>query len=543
MKKILWSIFLTFFVCVIFTASTKAAVITVCSSGCNSQTVQGGINLASNWDEVRIVQAGDYNESLNISKTIILTSNTTIKPTIFTGGNLATINITADSVSITNLNINFSSSGLFHFPIWAGSATNITIANNDISALSSPTISAKALIYFLQTNSSLIANNSIISLIGNTIVNEGIYLKSSSNNIIQSNNISMNGKINYGITLLSSNNNSVVSNIVASNFAGTAINLQNSSYNSIASNKIKPDFGGNWSNTGVFLFVNSTNNNIILNDIRPNGENYSYGIYVATSPIFSISCSNNISSNQIITNGSFANYGIYIICDKNKIVSNNISIMSATVTNPPNHNFGIYLINASNNDVESNMISTDDAPSNYGVALASSLSNVFLANGILTINNQSYGLYLENSTDNYFYDSMINATNSNDIFLNGILPGNDFVVNSTFNESDIAFNDPNVPTKLFVQYYLDILVKDNNSVPISLARVQVNDISSVPDSENPTASFIQLTNSSGYIPKQILTEFMANATYASPYYLYFSNYTIVIIHPSFLQYSNQFNLT
>src|SRR5947208_3659777 len=98
-----------------FSASTKAAVITVCSSGCNALTVQGGINLASNWDEVRIIDSAEYNESIVINKSITLTSNTTVWPTIFKDTAIfsqnTVVNITSRSSTLSFLNIKYNGTG------------------------------------------------------------------------------------------------------------------------------------------------------------------------------------------------------------------------------------------------------------------------------------------------------------------------------------------------------------------------------------------------------------------------------------------------
>jgi len=74
--------------------------------------------------------------------------------------------------------------------------------------------------------------------------------------------------------------------------------------------------------------------------------------------------------------------------------------------------------------------------------------------------------------------------------------------------------------------------------------VNGNDTSLVDNIENPTSNFSAITNSTGYIPQQILTEFMANGTYNSTSgYLYFNNYTISASKAGFNDNSIGINLT
>src|SRR5206468_4852302 len=134
--------------------------------------------------EVRITEVNDYNESIIINRSITLTSSTFIKPSIFADGNLATVNITVDNVSITNLNISFR--GLpgyqFHSAISAANVSNLTIMNNIISAKGGISIFAKPVIDLFQTNSSIIANN-FVSLTGSSFSNMGIEVRNSVNDV------------------------------------------------------------------------------------------------------------------------------------------------------------------------------------------------------------------------------------------------------------------------------------------------------------------------------------------------------------------------
>jgi len=81
--------------------------------------------------------------------------------------------------------------------------------------------------------------------------------------------------------------------------------------------------------------------------------------------------------------------------------------------------------------------------------------------------------------------------------------------------------------KIYNQYYLDVHANDNFGNSADGALVVANDTNAVANGENPTSNFTALTNSSGWIDRQIVTEFMADKyDHESPNYLYFNNYTV-----------------
>jgi outer membrane protein assembly factor BamB len=162
---------------------------------------------------------------------------------------------------------------------------------------------------------------------------------------------------------------------------------------------------------------------------------------------------------------------------------------------------------------------------------------------VITTKTTSYGLYVDNSTNNTFYDSIINATSAYDIYLqNGDSNNATYFINTTFNKSDISSSSSSVAAKLFNQYRLDVQVY-NSTNPVESATVIGNDTDSVANLENPTSNFTNTTNSSGYITQQILTEFMANGTYNLGSYLYFNNYTITASKTGYTSNSTTTNLT
>ncbi len=86
-KLLLLAVFLIF-----ISQQTLGATLTVCASGCNQTTIQAGINNATNYDVIKIVDGREYLENVAINKTgIYLTSNAT-------SGNMPVIAGTGNSV-------------------------------------------------------------------------------------------------------------------------------------------------------------------------------------------------------------------------------------------------------------------------------------------------------------------------------------------------------------------------------------------------------------------------------------------------------------
>ena len=130
-KTITYLLMLTFsFLLFLLIEDANAAVVDVCSSGCNSTSVQTGINLASNGDEVRITDSREYNETVTANKSVLLTSNNTTWPTVFFDGSSNTVTITANNTTISRLMLKYNGTSASMAVISATSKSNITIANN-----------------------------------------------------------------------------------------------------------------------------------------------------------------------------------------------------------------------------------------------------------------------------------------------------------------------------------------------------------------------------------------------------------------------------
>jgi hypothetical protein len=79
---------------------------------------------------------------------------------------------------------------------------------------------------------------------------------------------------------------------------------------------------------------------------------------------------------------------------------------------------------------------------------------------------------------------------------------------------------------------------------VSGVLVYGNDSNSVGNADNPSSNFSATTNSTGQIPTQLLSEFMANGTRnMTSGYLYFSNYGVATGGAGYFPYSTSLNMT
>jgi len=472
--------------------SAEAAVITVCSSGCNSTTVQGGINVASNNDEVRIIDSREYNEAVDINKAIHLTSNVTPLPTIYRSSSVnPLIDITVNNVNISKLNIklNISSCALSSSVIRISSVDNILIKNSKIEV--GPCVWWGINIQSGASNNTIINNN----ITSDKVTGLRISGSTSSYNLISNNNFDVYQWGNSLILESSASNNTITNNSFIVNDYGTAIYTEGS----------------------------STSYNLIRNnDILINGGD---GIDLRSS--------NNELDNNRITSYDTSGYGILLRDASNNILEN------SNITTFKDNGYGIYLWSSSSNNILLNNTIVTSGDTAHAIFIgANSNNNNITSHTIKTYNTSAYGVFFNSSTNNRVFDSIINATNASDIRLRGTDSLENYIINSSYNKSDISFYFLTDTIKLYHQYYLDVYVNDTSGNPINQTNVSAWD-------KYNTFAFSQLTNSSGYIPRQVLSEFIANATpyNATSGYYYFTNYTVNATKASYDPDEKQVNLT
>src|SRR3989304_2600290 len=293
--------------------------------------------------------SADTNQStcgnLNIANEIY-NQNSTITPS----GIAPCINITAQ-------NITFNGNGFY--------ITNITFNYTAILSNQFNTTLSGVNINLRNTTGSIgirLLNSTFSTVYNNTLNNSRIDLTSSYNNILDSNNIKTPrfGNLDYGISLSLSRHNIITNNNISTfGVQGNYGIFFSLSTNNTASNNVISTTGTSTQQYGIYLFT-STNNTLITNNISTNGLNANRGIYLSTS-----SNGNNITNNNILTNGIGAgNSGIYIFSNSNA------------------------------NSITNNTIRARGTINDYGIVIDSSLSNIMIANNILTTVAGDYGIFI-----------------------------------------------------------------------------------------------------------------------------------------------------
>jgi len=470
--------------------------------------------------------------------------------------------ITSDAIADSNYNI------------YLYQASNNTIFNNFINSSrvsGANTYSHGILISTLSDNNNFTLN-SIFVYSRNS---KGILLQDSSNNYFERNNITVdNDGYSSGFYSDNGTNSTLINNTIISYYASAdpegAIYLYMSSGNTLRGNNISI-FGGA-ANNGRGLLVDGTNkqhynhsidssnildgksiyyffdnnsqtiedkadiallyytysanitiknNNLTIEGIKliniENSSIYGNNITVTqhkkTSSIELVNSSFNSISNNSIDRATESNQiGIYLRSDSH----DNIIKSNAITTGGYQCQYcdGIYLASSDNNNISDTTINTAYYDSE-GIVLDNS-NNALIIN--VTINTaytggtNAYGIHLLGSVNNTLTNSTISAINAADIYVNGA--GNTVFINTTFNKSDTTFA-AGATGIITVKWFLDAYV--NDSVGNNISNVNVS-------SYNLSSDFIfsSLTDATGRITRQTLTEYMQNAT--SQYFQ--TNYSI-----------------
>ncbi len=420
--------------------------------------------------------------------------------------------------NITNSQAN-SSIGYGFFISTNSNQNNITNSNGT-------SISSKAIYIYSGSK-----NNSIINSTGASTSNFGIFLESSSNNsIINSTGTSGTGSNARGIVFDAVSNSTIInSNGIASGSYGIYIfsTSGTSNYNQIINST-----GKSTSSIGIFfdtsapknIITNSTGNSSSDSGIYTNAD-YTQVINstgIGTSAFGSIGLA---SSHNVLTNstGSSASIGAGIYAGN---TNNTITNSNGTGSS----DYGIYLSSSNSTITNSNATSTSD----YAVYITSSSNNTFKNLRANTSSSTLYSIYISNSNDTIFNDSIINSSsNTKDIYIDGtgvgVTPTN--FTNVSFNKSAVAFGASSTGS-FNVFWYLDVYTNDTSGNVLSGTNVSAWNVNNV-------LQFTELTNSSGYIARKTLREYMQNVTNK-----YFdTNYTANATKTDYNNATRQINLT
>lgn len=264
-----------------------ATIIVNASGGGNYTKIQDAINASNDSDSI-IVAAGNYNENVNVNKSVylfgegaertVVNANNTSSPVFI---------IRRDGVVLQGFTIK-GTTGSSMAGIYVYRANNTSINSNTLISNSNGIILYNSSLDNITHNNIRSSNDGIYlhrsannSLTGNNVSNsfDGMYLFLSEYNNITDNIAESNGR--YGIMLYSSGNNSMINNSINLN-QNQGIQIFGSGYNNVTKNTIK-------SNQNYGILLSNTVNNSIYNNILNNTINF----------IIDISGSNFLNSTSI----------------------------------------------------------------------------------------------------------------------------------------------------------------------------------------------------------------------------------------------------
>ena len=337
----------------------------------NYTRIQDAIDDSSNGDII-FVYNGEYNENINVYKSINLVGENRENTIIYGDGKASVVNFTTDCININGFSIGHSGENRYDAAISLFSNNN-KISNNII----------------LNNQNGLYLENVSHNLVSNNIISEnynGIFLNSSKNNSIRNNIITKNKD---GIDIVSNSNstNIIENNISENEYDG--IYLKSSSNNTILKNKFSNNYRGLW-------LYDETNNNIILDNVFLND-----GLVIRNS--FENIISNNSVNNEPI---------IYLENKSNLIVDEdtgqiilvnckNITIKNQTISNVF---LGIELLKTNSCLILDNIIFNNVNGLNLHYSSSNKISkNTFNSNGWNSI-------YLSKSKNNIIIDNQIIST-------------------------------------------------------------------------------------------------------------------------------------
>jgi len=232
----------------------------------------------------------------------------------------------------------------------------------------------------------------------------GVYLNSSSGNVISGNTIMANTE--HGVYLDGSSNNTIFGNDLKNNFKG--IELWDSCENTVSGNNITAE--AVYNDYGIKLWYCSSNT-ICGNNIRNNDE----GVYLANSS------SSTVSGNSVEDNY----YGIVLANSSSNVIFGNVL---------RNNDEGTRLWFSSCNIISGNNMT---ATNNNGVWFFHSSNNTVCGNSIAA--NRLYGVWLSWSSNNTFSWNNIKNNGERGVLVLGGVSGNKFYHNNFVNNTQQVY--------------------------------------------------------------------------------------------------------
>ncbi|MCD6590689.1 MAG: right-handed parallel beta-helix repeat-containing protein [Candidatus Aenigmarchaeota archaeon] len=362
----------------------------------------------------------------------------------------------------------------------------------------------------------------------------GIYLYNTKNSTIDGVNITSNS---YGINLTTNSSYNIIKDSNISNNQKDGVYIYKSDKNTIYSVRVyNNSYNGIWAKSSDYL--NFTRVTSYSNGY--DGINLSYSDNATMSSIEVYSNYNGISLHSCKENTI-----LYVTSHSNEKFGARIEYSSNNSINSFNSSFnvgdyavGLYIFESHNNsfynitaDENGNagivMINSDrntmhmcQANHNFwaGIAIQNSLDSNFtlcrveynMHNGVKFAGGERY-------TENILKDSVVRNSHWDYDIYGDIArhESNIYLINVTFDKSYVRSYEGWVSPVLWVKWYLDVVVKDGEGNYVSGATVEINDTF-----QNTVYSGV--TNSTGSIERQILTEFNQTSSGKN----YYTNYTI-----------------
>ncbi|MDD3123742.1 MAG: NosD domain-containing protein, partial [Candidatus Izemoplasmatales bacterium] len=411
--------------CKFFLTSLLLSIMVICATANAAEiyvpveepTIQAAVNNASAGDII-IVKPGTYYENVDVNKTqlTIISESSTPENTkiIALNPQIHVFEITADSVVISGFNISVPNDETYSYCIYLNDVNSCSIYNNKLMDTS----------YYGYHNYGIFLDSSSYNIINNNtfLTNHcSVYLNSSSDyNIIYNNDFSQSS----GITIKNSNNSMIYNNTFKNNIVLT-YSVNNSIYSNIiqGTSLTYSNYNSICNNTAVdsskimfeFNLLHSNNNTIQNNSVGDGKLSYSYDNkildnIISKGVILEYSNDNILKGNNIEQGVKFS--------DSNKNNFSNNLVWGCDYN-------GMYLYNSSNNNISKNLVSSNEengilleSKSNYNVLLNNVVSRNF-KDGIY-LSESSYNVLKDNSASNnddaiQLFDSSYNILNNNTV--------------------------------------------------------------------------------------------------------------------------------
>jgi len=340
---------ITFLVILVFCqSSVEGSTFTVCDIGCDSRTIQGAIDLAEDWDTVK-VRAGVYSENVVVKKPLNVNGDGSGK-TIVNAGNPNTpiFEISSDWVNLSGFTL--QGAGNFSYAISLNGSSFCEIKDNVFKE-------SRNVIDLQSANNNTIYNNNFFNN------PNGIALTKSDGNLICDNSFS-GEKVGLGVVIFSFSNNIVRRN-----------NITTSSY-------------------GVYCFDGG--NTVVGNHISGGWQGI-YNCEVVVNNTIKNNSRNAIGGGRLIEGNTISESKTGINLDglKGGVIRRN------TIFNCKD---GITLYRSSQNTVEENTVFSNEYE---GIACYDDCNSNFLSNN--TVYDNRVGIYVDSSSFNEIYENHVKA--------------------------------------------------------------------------------------------------------------------------------------